>query len=107
MPASQAGRRGFESRLPLHLFNNLETSEIHALLRLLRFLSGDRLDDCVPAAHPSPESRVSLLNHLIEELLEFSILAVGEGIHRVYDNRLDTAAASATENVINDGSDVG
>ena len=23
MPASQAGRRGFESRLPLHLFNNL------------------------------------------------------------------------------------
>ena len=24
MPASQAGRRGFESRLPLHLFNNLQ-----------------------------------------------------------------------------------
>ena len=23
MPASQAGRRGFESRLPLHLFNSL------------------------------------------------------------------------------------
>ena len=23
MPASQAGRRGFDSRLPLHLFNNL------------------------------------------------------------------------------------
>ena len=26
MPASQAGRRGFESRLPLHLSNNLEDS---------------------------------------------------------------------------------
>ena len=54
MPASQAGRRGFESRLPLHLFNNLETSEIHALLRLLRFLSGDRLDDGVPGRSPHP-----------------------------------------------------
>jgi len=51
---SQAGRRGFESRLPLHLFNNLETSEIHALLRLLRFLSGDRLEDCVPGRSPLP-----------------------------------------------------
>ena len=38
MPASQAGRRGFESYLLLHLLNNLERSESHALLRLLRFL---------------------------------------------------------------------
>jgi hypothetical protein len=27
MPASQAGRRGFEPRLPLHLFNNLGESD--------------------------------------------------------------------------------
>ena len=39
MPASQAGRRGFEPRLPLHLFNDLEKIENQALLRLLRFLS--------------------------------------------------------------------
>ena len=36
---SQAGRRGFEPRLPLHLFNNLGRIENQALLRLLRFLS--------------------------------------------------------------------
>src|SRR5690242_499598 len=34
---SQAGRREFESRLPLHLFNNLERIQNQALLRLLRF----------------------------------------------------------------------
>src|SRR5689334_17181265 len=34
---SQAGRRGFEPRLPLHLFNNLERIQNQALLRLLRF----------------------------------------------------------------------
>ena len=60
MPYSQAGHRGFESRLVLHLFNYLETSEIHALLRLL--LSSDRLETTAfPAAHPSPESRRVLL----------------------------------------------
>ena len=35
---SQAGRRGFEPRLPLHLFNHLEAFDFHSLLRLLRFL---------------------------------------------------------------------
>jgi len=35
---SQAGRRRFEPRLPLHLFNNLERIEHQALLRLLRLL---------------------------------------------------------------------
>ncbi len=75
MPASQAGRRGFESRLPLHVFNNLGTSEIHALLRLLRFLSSDRLDDCSPVRSPLPESRVALLNHLgFEALHRFDLL---------------------------------
>ena len=57
LSSSQAGRRGFEPRLPLHLFNNLETSEIHALLRLLRFLSGDRLDDCVSRPLTPPLNR--------------------------------------------------
>src|SRR3954469_25822528 len=28
MPASQAGRRGFEPRLPLHVFNDLGTSSV-------------------------------------------------------------------------------
>src|SRR6266536_3873742 len=28
MPASQAGRRGFESHLPLHVFNNLQEIQI-------------------------------------------------------------------------------
>jgi hypothetical protein len=29
MPASQAGRRGFEPRLPLHVFNSLGTPKVH------------------------------------------------------------------------------
>jgi len=41
VPTSQAGRREFEPRLPLHLFNNLERIENQALLRLLRFLSAN------------------------------------------------------------------
>jgi len=36
MPASQAGRRGFDPRLPLHLFNNLGSILELSLLRLLR-----------------------------------------------------------------------
>ena len=39
LSSSQAGRRGFEPRLPLHLFNHLGRIENQALLRLLRFLS--------------------------------------------------------------------
>jgi hypothetical protein len=41
---SQAGRRGFDPRLPLHVFNNLGKTEKHASLRLLRFLSNPRLN---------------------------------------------------------------
>ena len=33
MPASQAGRRGFEPRLPLHLFNNLASPICQGLLQ--------------------------------------------------------------------------
>jgi hypothetical protein len=34
-PDSQAGRRGFDPRLPLHLFNNLgETSNFHHSISL-------------------------------------------------------------------------
>ena len=34
MPASQAGRRGFDPRLPLHVFNGLEVFESLSITRL-------------------------------------------------------------------------
>src|ERR1039458_5531854 len=43
MPASQAGRRGFESGLPLHLFNNLHASP-NQLLSHLSQLDADGSD---------------------------------------------------------------
>ena len=43
MSDSQAGRRGFDPRLPLHLFNNLGSILELSLLRLLRFPSACRL----------------------------------------------------------------
>jgi len=52
--ASQAGRRGFESRLPLHLFNSLEIpTEISLLL--------------VSAESTEPPRRSSLLSQLLFE----------------------------------------
>jgi hypothetical protein len=63
---SQAGRRGFEPRLPLHLFSNLKRIEHQALLRFLSEIGGNgRFLGCPP----SPESRASLLNHLRFEAL--------------------------------------
>ena len=66
---SQAGRRGFESPLPLHLFNSLEKIRNQALLRLLRFLPETEVNHRLRGVPPSPESRVSLLNHLGFEAL--------------------------------------
>ena len=36
MPASQAGRRGFEPRLPLHKINNLKRSASQACSKMLQ-----------------------------------------------------------------------
>ena len=43
LSSSQAGRRGFEPRLPLHLFNHLHTSP-NQLLSHLSQLDADGLD---------------------------------------------------------------
>ena len=42
MPASQAGRRGFEPRLPLHLFNNLASPVFKACSKMLQnYITGN------------------------------------------------------------------
>jgi hypothetical protein len=44
---------------------------------------------------------------MTQELLQFALLAVGEGVHRVHDDSLDTTARSTAEDVIHDGDNVG
>ena len=67
---SQAGRRGFDPRLPLHKINNLGKSENQ--LRLLRFSS-----------NTLPDRTVSLLNHLsFETIHRFDLLfQIAKRIH--------------------------
>jgi hypothetical protein len=69
---SQAGRRGFDPRLPLHKINNLGKSENQPLLRLLRFSS-----------NTLPGRRFSLLNHLgFETIHRFDLLfQIAKRIH--------------------------
>jgi len=43
---------------------------------------------------------------LHEELREFLVLAIGKGVHRVDDDRLDTLTEPRSQNVINDRHDV-
>ena len=42
-----------------------------------------------------------------QKLGEFFVLAVGQSIHGIDDNRLDSAARAIAEDMINDGHDVG
>ena len=44
---------------------------------------------------------------LAEEFFQLADLAVGEGVHRVDDDRLDAAARAVAEHVVDDGDDVG
>src|SRR6476646_10825966 len=71
---SQAGRRGFDPRLPLHVFNNFGKNRKTLVTPFTPF-----------SFQTSPESRVSLLNHLGFEALHcFTLLlkiAVGIDLH--------------------------
>jgi hypothetical protein len=56
IPSSQAGRRGFDPRLPLHVFNNLRRSEKHALLRGCSF-GHCKEDNISPMQRPKGRSK--------------------------------------------------
>jgi len=43
---------------------------------------------------------------IVDEFLQFAILAVGEGVHRVDDDRLDALTRAVLQNRIDDGDDI-
>ena len=53
-PDSQAGRRGFEPRLPLHLFNNLASPVFKACSKMLQNLKTTSPAMPIPARPPLP-----------------------------------------------------
>ena len=66
---------------------------------------------CVPAFLPrvpiEPNPRSTFRIALVDELPEFLVLAVGQCVHRIDDDGLDSLAGSVSENVVHDRHDVG
>jgi hypothetical protein len=69
MPASQAGRRGFDPRLPLHVFNGLEVFENLSITRLASAHQQDVVD---------LSRKPNMIKHLPHRAAEFGIEPIQE-----------------------------
>ena len=59
-----------------------------------------------PGVAPEGDRRAMTPRAVAEELVEFLLLAVGQGVHRVDDDRLDALARPGPQDVVDDRDDV-
>ena len=65
-----------------------------------------RLTSFLSRVAGEPHRRLTLRIGCVDELSELLVLAVGEGVHRVDDDRLDAAPGAAAQHAVNDRHDV-
>ena len=54
-----------------------------------------------------PDGATPVREPVAEELLQLAVLTVGEGVHWINDDRLDTLSRAPAQHVVDDGDDVG
>jgi hypothetical protein len=76
MPASQAGRRGFDPRLPLHVFSRLEVFEIVRITAITALSSPDHLAEPVGGCCEHPPAKPQSLTLPLFQKASFRELPV-------------------------------